>query len=143
MIELKFQFANLAELHAFTAKLSPTSAPLPEIVPPAEAPPKPEKTSPKTKTEATAPAAPAATPAASPPTAAAAPTAAPASDPAEMTYEKSGLAQKISQAAAKDKPATVALLAKFGVAKGPMLKPDQFEAFGAEVDALLAGESLS
>jgi hypothetical protein len=137
MIEIKFQFANLDELDEFLAhRKSPA---------PTEAPGKPEKTSEKTsnkaKPEASAPPAPAAVPAASPPSAAAAPTAAPASPAGEpLTYEKSGLAVKISQAAAKDKPATVALLAKFGVAKGPMLKPEQFDAFGAAIDALLAGE---
>ena len=126
-IEIKFTFPAIEDALAFLAKNTTVT----------EAPPKSEKTSAK-KFEASAPPPPAATPAASPPTAAAAQTAAPASaEP--VTYEKSGLAQKISQAAAKDKPATVALLAKFGVAKGPMLKPEQFEAFGAEIDALLAG----
>jgi hypothetical protein len=137
MIELKLSFPSLAELNAFLAQHS---------APAAEAPPKPQpepKPSTKPKTEASAQAAPAATPAASPPTAATAPTAAPASPVAEpVTYEKSGLAVKISQAAAKDKAAVVALLAEFGATKGPMLKPEQFEAFGAKIDALLAAESL-
>lgn len=131
-IEIKFTFATLAEAAAFMAQHA------------AEAPGKPDhaKPSPKPKPEATAPAAPAETPAASPPSAVTAQTAAPASASATpatepVTYEKSGLAQKISTAAAKNKPAVVALLAEFGVAKGPLLKPEQFAEFGEKIDALL------
>jgi hypothetical protein len=63
------------------------------------------------------------------------------------TYEASGLAQKIAKAAAKDKPATVALLEKFnsrdaeGKLTGKALKVDQFDAFEADIDALLAAET--
>ena len=137
MIEIKFAFTTIAEAAAFMAQcnVEAPGKPVPEVS--VKPDPKPEvKTSAK-KPEASAPPAPAANPVASPPTAATAPTAAPAVEP--VTYEKSGLAVKISQAAAKDKPATVALLAKFGVSKGPTLKPEHFDAFGAEIDALLAG----
>ena len=128
MIEIKFTFTTIAEAAAFMAQHN------------AEAPGKPEpaKPSPKPKPEATAPAAQAATPAASQPSAEVVQTAAPASPAAEpVTYEKSGLAVKINEAVKKDKAAVVALLAEFGATKGPMLKPEQFAAFGEKIDALL------
>lgn len=139
MIEIKFTFATMQEAADFMSnRAQPAEAPgkpTPEVtVKPAEKP------STKTKPEVTARAEPAATPAVSQPTAEVVQTAAPASPATEpVTYEKSGLAVKISQAAQKDKAAVVALLAEFGVKKGPELKPDQFDAFGAKIDALLEG----
>jgi hypothetical protein len=62
------------------------------------------------------------------------------STPAVVDYTKTGLPEKIAAAAAKDRTATVALLTKFGVKKGPELKPEQFAEFGVEVDKLLAAE---
>jgi hypothetical protein len=64
------------------------------------------------------------------------------------TYEASGIAQKIAKAAAKDKPATIALLEKFnsrdgeGKLTGKALKLEQFDAFEADIDALLAAETV-
>lgn len=132
MIEIKFTFTTIAEAAAFMAQHNAEAPgkPIPEVAV--------VKPSPKPKPEATAPAAPAETPAASPPTAATAPAAAPASPAAEpVTYEKSGLAVKINEAVKKDKAAVVALLAEFGVKRGPDLKAGDFAAFGEKIDALL------
>jgi hypothetical protein len=62
------------------------------------------------------------------------------------TYETSGLAEKIAKGAAKDKPATIALLHKHkalnaeGKPNGKALPVDAFDAFEADIDALLAAE---
>lgn len=64
--------------------------------------------------------------------------------PPARTYETSGLAEKIAKGAAKDKPATIALLVKHkalnaeGKPNGKALPVDAFEAFEADIDALLA-----
>lgn len=63
------------------------------------------------------------------------------------TYETSGLAQKIAKGSAKDKPATIALLHKHkalnaeGMPNGKALPVDAFDAFEADIDALLAVET--
>ena len=63
------------------------------------------------------------------------------------TYETSGLAEKIAKGAAKDKPATIALLVKHkalnaeGKPNGKALPVDAFDAFEADIDALLAAET--
>lgn len=72
------------------------------------------------------------------------PTPAPVAPPAEipvMDYAKTGLAEKISKAADKDRAATVALLGNYGVKRGPDLKPEQFAAFGIDLDKLLAADA--
>jgi hypothetical protein len=62
------------------------------------------------------------------------------------TYETSGLAQKIAKGAAKDKDATVALLVKHkainaeGKPNGKALPVEAFDAFEADIDALLSAE---
>lgn len=64
------------------------------------------------------------------------------------TYEASGLAEKIAKGAAKDKPATIALLTKHkalnaeGKPNGKALPVENFDAFEADIDALLAAEAL-
>jgi hypothetical protein len=77
-------------------------------------------------------------PAASSPTA----TAEPAAAPAAKKYEDTKLPDLIRAAAGKDKAATKALLAKFGAAKGAELKPEQFDAFEAEVTLIASAEDL-
>lgn len=60
------------------------------------------------------------------------------------SYEKSGIPEKIKAAVDKDKPGVIKLLGEFGVKKGGELKPEQFAAFNAAIDKLLAGgEDLS
>jgi predicted deacylase len=60
------------------------------------------------------------------------------------TYETSGLADKIAKGATKDKAAVVALLTKHkaingeGKPNGKALPVDAFDAFEADIDALLA-----
>jgi 3-oxoacyl-ACP reductase-like protein len=78
-------------------------------------------------------------PAASSPTASA-PAPAPAA-PAAKKYEDTKLPDLIRAAAAKDKPAVVALLAKFGVKKGTELKVEQFDEFEAAVKPIAEGEA--
>jgi hypothetical protein len=46
--------------------------------------------------------------------------------------------EAIQKLVAKDRAATIALLAKFGVKKGGELKPEQLAAFLAEATAALA-----
>lgn len=146
MIEIKLSFNSVAEAAAFLAgRTGAADAPLPAIVPPppppAPAEVKPGKSKDVSKTE-TAAAAPAPTPpAASPPSAATAPTAAPAPAAADLStlpYEKTGIAEKISGKVGREgkRDAVVALLAKFGVKKGPEIKPADFGAFIAELEAL-------
>jgi len=147
-VEVKIAFASIAEAAAFMSQFRDgvRSTPLPQVVltdadaaADLKGTPRPDNPTPeaakKQKAEKAAPApapAPAAEPAASAPTAAFVLTAAPA-----VLYEKSGLPEKIAAAVGGGKRAEiVALLAKFGAKKGGELKPDQFQAFGAELDAL-------
>ena len=140
-VKIEFVFASVQEAANALAKLgAPTTA--------APTPATPDKAAttkaaePKKETGGT-PASSSAAPAASP---------APAEQKADatekpkaetLTYEKSGLPEKIKAAVGKDKAGVVALLKEFGVAKGPELKPEQFADFGAEIDALLAGGDLA
>lgn len=135
MYQLTVNFSTLAELQAFLAGNAGKGA---EIVK------EPKASKGTEKGVVSAPAAPAAgTSSAAAPAAASAPETKPAAEPAAapaVTYEKSGLPEKIAAAAKKDRAATVALLKEFGAAKGAELKPEQFAAFGEKVDALLKAE---
>ena len=77
-------------------------------------------------------------------------TAAPAKDPAPapaegkpVAYADSGLPALIKEAVGRDREGVVALLKKFGAAKGDQLKPEQFEAFRAEIVTVGAGGDLA
>lgn len=50
---------------------------------------------------------------------------------------KSGLPELTQQAVAKDRAAVVALLAEFKAKKAAELKPDQWDAYRAKVQAIL------
>lgn len=76
------------------------------------------------------------------PAAAPAPAPTPAAEP-QVTYPTSGIPELIQTAQKAGKvPEIKALLAKFGVAKGPELKADQLAAFKAEMEALAGQEDL-
>ena len=143
-VEVKIAFASIAEAAAFMSQFrdGTRTTPLPQVVltdadaaADLKGTPRPDNPTPEATKEQKAEkpaAAPAAEPTASAPSAAPAPTAAPA-----VPYVKSGLPEKIAAAVGGGKRAEiVALLAKFGAKKGGELKPDQFQAFGAELDAL-------
>lgn len=135
MYQLTVNFSTLAELQAFLAGNAGKGA---ETV----KEPKPPKAT--EKAAASAPAAPAAaTSSAAAPAAASASETKPAAEPAPapaVSYEKSGLPEKIAAAAKKDRAGIIALLEKFGAKKGAELKSEQFAEFGAAVDKLLAAE---
>ena len=121
-LEIKFSFSTLAEAMAFLAAASQDSAKA-EVQAPKS--PKPEK------------------PAATPPTAEVAPAAAPAAPPAAaaaVTYEKSGIPEKIAAAvspAGGKRAQVIELLARFGAKKGGELKPVDFAKFSQEIDTLM------
>lgn len=63
----------------------------------------------------------------------AAPAKDPAADPKPVAYADSGLPALIKEAVGRDREGVIALLKKYGAAKGDQLKPDQFDAFKAEI----------
>ena len=118
MISITLQYASVQEAQVALAKLSGAESK--------------DKASPKSATTDK--------PAPSSPTASA-PAPAPAA-PAVKEYEKTKLPDLIRAAAAKDKAATVATLAKFGVKKGTELKPEQFDDFEVAIKPLAEAEDL-
>jgi hypothetical protein len=121
-LEIKFSFSTIEAAMAFLAMTG-------------QEPAKAEVQAPKpVKTEK--PAAPTA-PVATPPTAEAAPAVAPATP---VSYEKSGIPEKIAAAVSPTggkRAEVIALLAKFGAKKGGELKPADFAKFSQEIDALM------
>jgi len=124
-VELKVSFSNIDEAIAFMAARATAEKAEPQQQGKAEAPksPKPAATQP------TAPAAAAQEPKA----------ATPAATPV-MTYEKSGIPEKIAAAvspAGGKRAEVIALLGKFGAKKGGEIKPADFAAFSVEIDNLM------
>jgi hypothetical protein len=129
---------SVAAIKGGAAPAANTPAPAPETKPgkKSASTDKPAASSPPADSTKEASAASAPTPASS------SPAAAPAA--AEVTYEKSGLGEKISGylgnkdsgGYAERRAAMVALLKKFGINKGPELAPAKFAEFGAAIDAL-------
>lgn len=75
-------------------------------------------------------------------------TAAPAKDPAPaeakpVAYADSGLPALIKEAVGRDREGVIALLKKYGAAKGDQLKPEQFDAFKAEIVKVGVSEDLA
>lgn len=119
-VSVTLEFDSATEAQAALAKLGASTKDAPS--------PAPEKSAPKADK-----------PAASSPTVAG---PAPAPVAPVKKYDDTGIAALIKTKAgdAKVKPLVVELLKKFGVEKGPQLKPDQFDAFTAELEALKAPE---
>jgi len=130
-MQINLTFISLAELDEFVAhhvktKAAQTTA----AVSPAPKDPKPETPKePKAETpkEPKAPKAPAA------------PKEEPKED-AEIDYTKDIAPRVLKLAEAKGREVAVATLAKFNVTKAPQLKPEDYAAFIAAVDAKLAEE---
>lgn len=110
MIKVTFEFATAEEAAVFLAGKA--------VVPKSAAP--------------AAPAPPTATPAAAPETPA-------SSQPSKALAYDTDIAPKIAMLVKKNRDATVALLAEFGVKKGPELKAEDWPVVLVKVDALLAG----
>ena len=125
-VELKLTFATLDELAAFMVGRQTQAAPTTKDAP------APKSQAAQKAAEQVASPSPAPAPTA--PTEAAKPDA----KAAPVTYEKSGIPEKIAGLVTKDRAAAVALLAEFGAKKGGELKPEQFADFTAKIDALLA-----
>jgi hypothetical protein len=139
MIKIELQFTTVAEAVAFLAAgqaATGATGAAPAVVTekPDTKPAKAEK--PKAVAADPTPAAtPVATPAATPPTAAAEPVAV---QPQKALDYAVDVSPKIAQAAKHNRAAVVAALSRFNVAKGTELKPEQWPAFVAEMDSILA-----
>lgn len=84
----------------------------------------------------------------SPAPAAAAPATPPTASPAPaeakpVAYADSGLPALIKEAVGRDREGVIALLKKYGAAKGDQLKPEQFDAFKAEIVKVGVSEDLA
>lgn len=141
MITLTYTFDTEA---ALLAHLTKAAAPATKPETP-KADPKPAKTETKTPTPSPAPP-PAEVKAAEPET-----VVPPAADskpdgPDEKAYQATQLGPKIAKAVgpkSEGRAAVVALLAKYGVTKGPLLKTSMFQVFEDELDALIASQAGS
>lgn len=101
-------------------------------------PEKGDKPAGKSAQKAEKPAASSPSAAPSPAPAAAASATPPAASPAPaeakpVAYADSGLPALIKEAVGRDREGVVALLKRYGAAKGDQLKPEQFDAFKAEI----------
>lgn len=144
-VTVSFTIADAAGLTAITAALAALGAPVAKEATPA---PKPAAVPAVASGPATAPAAEAAAPtttaSASTPTAASAAAKPQASTAATepVTYAQvKPLILKINTDKGRD--AATAALAKFGVTKGPELKPEQFADFIAHANEVLAAEGVA
>jgi uncharacterized membrane protein len=129
-VEMKFTFTSMEHAIAFMEGRGASAARDPETAKDA-ATPKPVEAKKAAATQPTAPAA-------------AAPTTKPAKDSAAsaapVTYEKSGIPEKIATAVSPligKRAEVIALLAKFGAKKGGELKPADFPAFIEEINTFL------
>lgn len=154
MIKIELQFTTIADAVAFlSAGHAATGTALPSgeqankqtAAAVTEAPPKPAKSDridrKAVAADPTPATTPVATPAASSPTAAA--VAADAPETKEPVSQKQldyavDVSPKIAMAAKTNRAAVVAALSRFGVAKGTELTPEQWPAFVAAMDAILA-----
>ena len=143
-VELKLTFASFEEAAAFLMRGNASG-------PVAVKATKETKSTAKTEAPATSPppaeAAPSPAPVSAPepsPAPAPVPAPAPASKAEPITYEKTGIAEKINAylgsktegGYASRRAAMVRLLADFGVKSGRELNPEQYDAFKAHIDVL-------
>lgn len=122
-VTLTYTFASEQEALDFLAGRSPQKdkAPAPKPAPKAETAGSPPSAA---STPSPAPAAPAAAPA----------------EPKPVAYADSGLPALIKDAVGRDRQGVIDLLKKFGAAKGDQLKPEQFDAFKAEIVKVGVGD---
>lgn len=140
-VTLTYTFATEQEALAFLAGSEKTAGKPAPTEANAASEPSAEKRGPgRPRKDAAAPAT-EPSPAASP-----SPEPSPAPAPAEAkapTYAESGLPDLIKAAVGRDRDGVVALLKKYGAAKGDQLKPDQFDAFKAEIVKVGVSDDLS
>jgi hypothetical protein len=135
MLEIKLSFSTIAAaLEALERLQDPVVLTEADAVADLNGEPRPDNPGPK--------AAKAAKLVATPPIVATVPTAAPApaAPPAPVTYEKSGIPEKIAAAVSPTggkRAEVIALLARFGAKKGGELKPADFAKFTHEIDTLM------